>query len=89
MTAGELNSKQRRTLVMVFETPPRSNVLWSDVEALLLALGAQISQGRGSRVRVLLNDVAAVFHRPHPKKETEKGALRSVRTFLERAGVKP
>ena len=30
-----------------------------------------------------------VFHRPHPRKETDKGAVKSVRKFLENAGVRP
>jgi hypothetical protein len=30
-----------------------------------------------------------VFHRPHPRKETDKGAVKSVRKFIEAAGVKP
>ncbi|NLK59678.1 MAG: hypothetical protein GX290_01355 [Treponema sp.] len=29
----------------------------------------------------------AVFHRPHPKKITDKGAVNSVKRFLENAGV--
>lgn len=45
--------------------------------------------GRGSRIRILLNKQEAVFHRPYPQKETDKGALVSVRRFLENAGVKP
>ncbi|MFN6309943.1 MAG: type II toxin-antitoxin system HicA family toxin, partial [Planctomyces sp.] len=36
-----------------------------------------------------LNDVRAVFHRPHPQKETDKGAVRSMRRFLTEAGVTP
>jgi len=35
----------------------------------------------------MLNDIVAVFHRPHPQKETDKGALKSVRRFLINAGV--
>ena len=46
-----------------------------------------MTEGRGSRVRVSLSDVRAVFHRPHPRKETDKGAVRSVRRFLIAAGV--
>jgi hypothetical protein len=42
-------------------------------------LGAEISEGKGSRLRIALNNVRAVFHRPHPHKETDKGALRSLR----------
>jgi hypothetical protein len=30
-----------------------------------------------------------VFHRPHSRKEANKGAVKSVRRFLEAAGVKP
>ena len=29
-----------------------------------------------------------VFHRPHPRSETDKGAIISVRRFLQNAGVK-
>jgi len=84
-----VDSKHRKTLEAIFEKPERSNIAWRDVEALLIALGAEISEGNGSRVRVALNDIRAVFHRPHPRKETHKGAVKSVRRFLEAAGVKP
>ena len=56
---------------------------------MLLACGAEISGGRGSRVRVVLNGVKAVFHRPRPRKETNKGAVVSLRRFLTEAGVTP
>lgn len=84
-----LGSRHRKTLEATFEDPVRSNIVWTDVEKLLVALGAETSEGRGSRVRVYLNGVRAVFHRPHPRKETDKGALRSVRRFLVEAGVEP
>ena len=84
-----LSNRHRRTLTAIFADPVRSNVKWSDVEALLKACGAEISEGKGSRVRIALKGVRAVFHRPHPQKETDKGALRSVRRFLSEAGVKP
>ena len=53
-----------------------------------IALGGEVSEGSGSRIRVALNGVRAVFHRPHPEKETDKGTLKSVRRFLLEAGVK-
>lgn len=84
-----LNSKQRKTLSAVFEDPVRSNVPWADVEGLFEALGGQVTEGKGSRVRVYLSGVKASFHRPHPEKETDKGALKSVREFLENAGEGP
>jgi hypothetical protein len=82
-----LNNKQKKTLERIFEDPVRSDVVWSDIENLFIALGAKITAGQGSRVRVILNDCYAVFHRPHPERVTDKGALKSVRRFLENAGV--
>jgi hypothetical protein len=84
-----MSKKHQRTLDAVFARPVQSNVKWKDIEALFVTLGATLEEGRGSRVRILLNGEEAVFHRPHPKKETDKGALVSVKKFLENAGVKP
>ena len=84
-----MDSKHQKTLEAIFEKPERANILWRDVEALFIALGAEITDGNGSRRRVALKGVRAVFHRPHPHKETDKGAVKSVRRFLEAAGVKP
>ena len=84
-----MRTKHKRTLRAVFANPVPANVNWSDVESLLVACGAEIIAGSGSRVRVALNGVRAVFHRPHPEKETDKGALRAMRHFLAEAGVTP
>ncbi len=83
----KLNRKQAKTLKAIFENPVRADMLWTDIVRLLESLGAEVTQGRGSRVRVHLRGVRAVFHEPHPEKETDKGALRSVREFLENAGI--
>jgi hypothetical protein len=83
-----MNAKHKKILKAVFSDPVKSDVSWKDIEALLSILGADISEGSGSRVRISLNGVRAVFHRPHPKIETDKGALKSVRRFLREAGVK-
>ncbi len=84
-----MTSKHRKTLQAIFAEPVRANILWSEVENLLAAYGAEISEGRGSRVRIALNGVRAVFHRPHPRKETDRGAVVSMRRFLTEAGVEP
>ena len=85
---AKLGKKHQKVLKAIFEDPVRSDVLWKDIEKLLVALGAEISQGRASRVRIHLNRVRAVFHRPHPRRTTDKGALKSVRRFLKEAGAK-
>jgi hypothetical protein len=84
-----MNAKHQRTLAAVFEEPVRSDIAWRDVESMLKAAGAEITAGRGSRVRIALHGVRAVFHRPHPQKETDKGAVKSLRAFLIEAGVVP
>ena len=84
-----MNSKHRKTLAAVFANPVSPTIAWADIESLLAACGAEISEGRGSRVRMELNGILATFHRPHPQPVTDKGAVKSVRRFLENAGVKP
>ncbi|MDQ2745735.1 MAG: type II toxin-antitoxin system HicA family toxin [Acidobacteriota bacterium] len=83
-----MNKKHSQTLRDIFENPVRSNILWNDVEKLLIGLGAELSEGRGSRIRIALNGVRAVFHRPHPRKETDKGAIVSMRRFLTEAEIR-
>jgi hypothetical protein len=87
--SSRLSSRHRKTLEAIFIDPALSDIAWRDIEALLAALGAEISEGSGSRVRIALNQVRAVFHRPHPQKETNRATVRSVRRFLMEAGVKP
>ena len=84
-----MTSRHRRTLQRIFETPERADIPWRDMESLFLALGAELTEGRGSRIRVALRGIRAVFHQPHPKKEVDKGMVKSVRRFLIEAGEKP
>jgi hypothetical protein len=83
-----MNKKHQKTLEQIFQNPVLSNIAWKDIETMLKALGADISEGSGSRVRIALNEIRAVFHRPHPHKETDKGAIISMRRFLKEAGIK-
>ncbi|MGK7952974.1 MAG: type II toxin-antitoxin system HicA family toxin [Xenococcaceae cyanobacterium] len=84
-----MNNKQRQTLKAIFTSPVPSNIKWTDIESLFKALGAKVSQRKGSRVRVSLNGVKAVFHEPHPEKETNKGAVKAVKEFLQNADIEP
>jgi hypothetical protein len=84
-----MSKKHRGLLDAIFEEPVRANIAWRDVESLFKVFGAEVTDGRGSRVRVALNGIRAVFHEPHPQKEMGKGMVRSVRAFLREAGVGP
>jgi hypothetical protein len=79
--------KHPRTLEAIFAK--RAGIPWSDIEKLLVNLGAEVREWRNSRVRVALRGVRAVFHRPHPRNETDRGAVAAVRRFLQLAGFEP
>lgn len=84
-----MNSKHRKTLEAVFSTPVPVSLEWSRIEALFVALGAEVIEGNGSRVGFKLQGERADFHRPHPGKEAKPYQVRATREFLERIGVKP
>lgn len=84
-----INAKHHRTLEAIFERPNRSDIPWRAIEALIVALGGSVENGRGSRRRFFLGGMRAVFHEPHPERVTDKGAVSSVRGFLISAGVRP
>jgi hypothetical protein len=81
--------KYKKTLELIFARPVSANIKWSDIEALFNSLGAKISEREGSRVGVILFGEIQVFHRPHPSPDTDKGAVSSIRKWLEKNGVKP
>ena len=81
--------KHQKTLRAIFANPVRSNINGADIESLLMALGAERDEGSRSRIRFALNGIRATIHRPHPQKETGRGAVKSVRRFLEEGGIRP
>lgn len=83
-----MNSKHRKTLAAIFTNPVKADIKWMEIEVLFIACGGTIEEARGSRICVEINGVFAHFHRPHPQPDTNKGAVKSVRRFLENAGVK-
>lgn len=85
----ELKRKHQRTLELIFTHPVPGGIRWKEIEALFVALGADISEREGSRVGVKLFGEVRVFHRPHPSPDTDKGAVTSIRHWLELNGVTP
>lgn len=73
----------------LFARPVSGSIRWADIEALFLELGGEISEREGSRVGVVLFGEVRVFHRPRPSPDTDKGAVASIRKWLESHGVKP
>ena len=84
-----MKRKHQRTVELIFARPVSANIRWKDIEALFVELGAQVQEREGSRVLVRLFNERRVFHRPHPEPTTDKGAVESIRKWLEENGVKP
>ena len=84
-----MRRKHQRTLELVFARPTSANVQWRDIQALLVEVGAEVSEREGSRIAVVLFGEVRVFHRPHPSPSTDKGAVASVRKWLDQHGVEP
>jgi hypothetical protein len=84
-----MKRKHTITLELIFKRPVSGNIKWKDIEALLLSLGAETVEREGSRLEIYLFGVVKVFHRPHPSPDTDKGAVTSIRKWLEDNGVIP
>ena len=84
-----MNSKHRKTLSAIFTNPVSRNIEWRRIEALLIAIGCELIEGRGSRVAFKMRGLRVDFHRPHPQKEVKPYQVRIAREFLEKVEIKP
>lgn len=84
-----MKKRHLRTLTKIYSRPTSGNLHWKDIEALFLALGADIQEAEGSRVCVKLFNQRRIFHRPHPSPYTDKGAIVSIKKWLYENKVKP
>jgi hypothetical protein len=84
-----MQRKHVKTLGAIFARPVQSSIRWKDIESLLVSLGATIQEREGSRIAVILLGQVQVFHRPHPSPMTDKGAVASVRRWLESHNITP
>jgi len=78
-----------KTLEVIFRRPTSGTVVFADIEALIVALGGEVFEREGSRVKIMLQGEQWRCHRPHPGKEAKKYQVEEVRELLERIGVKP
>lgn len=84
-----MRGRHRRTLETVFRDPVPGTMDWAALEGLLIAVGARVIEGRGSRVRFERDGEIETFHRPHPSKEAKRYQVRAARDFLKRIGITP
>lgn len=83
-----MNSKHTKTLKAIFAKPAASSIKFSDIEALVIALGGEVREGDGSRVALLLDGGVKHAHRPHPGKEAKQYQVKEIKEWLTAIGVK-
>ena len=84
-----MRRRHQRAIGLIFSKPTSGNVQWRDIEAMFTEMGAEVTDREGSRVAIVLFVEVRVFHRQHPSPNTDKGAVASIRKWLEQHGVKP
>lgn len=84
-----MNTRQKKTLDLIFEKPTRTDLRYDVVKSLLIAAGADMREGRGSRVRFKQGAYSVHLHSPHPQNVLPKYSVELIRDFLIQIGVKP
>lgn len=84
-----MNTRHRNTLRAIFARPTSPSIVFADIEALVIALGGEVQEREGSRVKIVLGGEQWRCHRPHPGKEARRYQVEEVRELLERVGIRP
>lgn len=84
-----MNAKHRKTLRAIFTKPTSPSIVFNEIEALLLALGGQVHEREGSRIKITIKGEQWRCHRPHPGKEVKRYQVEEIRELLERIGEQP
>lgn len=81
-----MNHKHTKTLQAIFQRPRSGTIVFADIEALIVGLGGEIQERKGSRVRIALQNELWHCHRPHPEKEAKRYQIGEAET---RVGIRP
>jgi hypothetical protein len=84
-----MKAEHRRILKTIFAVPTRGGIVFSDIEALIVAIGGDVREGSGSRVVFELRGNRQYLHRPHPGKEAKKYQVEELREWLRQSEVTP
>ncbi len=84
-----MNNQQRKTLEQVFDNSVNGNLEWRKIEALLLGVGCERTEGSGSSVAFSHSGLTVRFHRSHPQREALRYRVSDARKFLQAIGVMP
>ena len=84
-----MNKTHQKILKAIFDNPVNGAMEWSDIESLLIAVGCQVIEGKGSSVTFEKEGMKVFFYRPHPQKEALRYRVKDARLFLQKIGIQP
>jgi hypothetical protein len=84
-----MRTRHRRILEAIFAVPTRAGIAFSDIEALIVALGGDVREGAGSRIVFDLKGSRQYLHRPYPGREARKYQVEELREWLKQLEVTP
>ena len=89
MLSLDMKAKHRRILEAISAIPTRGGIVFSDIEALVIAIGGDVREGEGSRIVFELKGSRRYLHRPHPGKEAKKYQVEELREWFRQLEVIP
>ena len=84
-----MRAKHRRILEALFAIPTRGGIVFSAIEALVIAIGGDVREGEGSRIVFELKGSRRYLHRPHPGKEAKKYQVEELREWFRQLEIIP
>jgi hypothetical protein len=84
-----MNNKHRKTLAAIYAKPTSATLVFADIEALIVALGGEVFEREGSRVKLVLRAAQWRCHRPHPGKEAKRYQVEEIRDILIGLNISP
>jgi hypothetical protein len=84
-----MSHKHENLVRTIFHDPVSGNIHWREVESLLRHLGAAVEPLSGARLRVVLNGVDGILHRPHHSNVLARQDVQHLREYLAHARVTP
>lgn len=77
-------SKKEKLLLKFLTVPVRNDLTFNELKYLLLSLGFEFKEGKGSRVKFLHKERKLIVstHKPHPSPELCEDFIRDVQQIL-------
>jgi len=84
-----MNSRQRKTLDVIFTDPASKTLPWDDLVSLLKSVGCRVIKKGGSAFGFEKNGQIFHAHKPHPQNTIKEHVVKGARRYLIKIGEMP